>query len=93
MIRKIINRSNRGGKNRSVSITQQRIGKYTYLYKSVTLWNEELKRWDCVKSRSIGKIDSLTGKPMYKKEYLEELAAAGKSVARMKVWQPWEKKS
>jgi hypothetical protein len=67
------------------SITKQRIGKYTYLDLSESYWNSEKQRPDNNKTR-IGKIDLLTGKPVYKQEYLDKLVAEGKSTEGMMLW-------
>ena len=67
------------------SITRQRVGKYTYLYESVSFWDAEKKRPDNNKTR-IGKIDFLTGEPVYSQGYLDKLASEGKSVSGMRLW-------
>ena len=67
------------------SITRQNIGKYTYLYESVSYWDPVKKRPDNDKVR-IGKIDLLTGEPVYKQEYLDRLAAAGVPTDGMRLW-------
>ena len=67
------------------SITTQRIGKYTYLNLSESFWDAEKKRPDNKKVR-IGKIDGLTGEPVYKKEYLDSLVADGKPIDGMRLW-------
>ncbi|MDR0287124.1 MAG: IS1634 family transposase [Clostridiales bacterium] len=67
------------------SITKQRIGKHTYLYESESFWDSKNKRPDN-KKISIGKIDLLTGEPMYKKEYLNRLSSKGESIIGMEVW-------
>ena len=67
------------------SITKQRIGKYTYLDESVSYWDAENKRPDNKKTR-IGKVDLLTGEPVYKQEYLDRLVSEGKSIEGLKVW-------
>jgi transposase len=68
-----------------VSITRQNVGRYTYLYESESYWDKEKKRPDNKKTL-IGKIDLLTGDPVYKQEYLDKLASAGESIADMKLW-------
>jgi len=67
------------------SITSQRVGKYTYLYESVSYWDCLKKRPDNHKTR-IGKIDLMTGEPVYVQEYLDRLASSGKSVDGLGVW-------
>ena len=67
------------------SITKQRVGKYTYLYVSESYWDSERKRPDNNKT-CIGKIDLLTGEPVYTQEYLNKLAAGGVSIERMRLW-------
>ena len=69
------------------SITQQRVGKYTYLYESESFWDSVKKRPDNSKVR-IGKIDLLTGEPVYVREYLDKLVMQGESIEGMK---PWDK--
>ena len=66
------------------SITLQRVGKYTYLYESVSYWDCLKKRPDNHKTR-IGKIDLSTGEPVYTQEYLDRLASDGKSVGGLGV--------
>jgi transposase len=67
------------------SITKQRVGKYTYLYESESFWDTEKKRPDNKKTR-IGKIDVLTGMPVYTQEYLDKIASTGQSTANMRLW-------
>jgi hypothetical protein len=67
------------------SITKQRVGKYTYLYESESFWDAKKKRPDNKKTR-IGKIDVLTGKPVYTQEYLDKLASIGQPTANMRLW-------
>ena len=67
------------------SVTKQRVGKYTYLYESESYWDAEKKRPDNKKT-CIGKIDLLTGEPVYTKEYLARLASTGKLVNGMRLW-------
>ena len=67
------------------SITKQSVGKYTYLYESESYWDPVKKRPDNNKVR-IGKIDLLTGMPVYDQEYLDKLASLGKSVEGMRTW-------
>ena len=66
------------------SITKQKLGKYTYLYESESFWDKKNKRPD--KKVKIGKIDLLSGEPVYKQDYLDKLAASGKSIAGMRLW-------
>ncbi len=56
-------------------ISRQNIGKYTYLYESVSFRDQNGRPRN--KKVSIGKIDPVTGMPVFKKEYLERMAAAG----------------
>ena len=56
-------------------ISRQNVGKYTYLYESVSFRDQNGRPRN--KKVSIGKIDPVTGKPVFKKEYLERMAAAG----------------
>jgi transposase len=67
------------------SVTKQRVGKYTYLYESESYWDAQKKRPDNKKTR-IGKIDLLTGEPVYTKEYLAKLVSIGESVVGMRLW-------
>jgi len=67
------------------SITSQRVGKYTYLYESVSHWDSVKKRPDNRKTL-IGKIDLSTGEPVYTREHIDGLAAAGRPVEGMRVW-------
>jgi len=63
------------------SIVRQKVGDKIYLYESVSYRNEERKPRN--KRKSIGKIDSITGRPVYKPEYLDRMAAAGRPIAVM----------
>ena len=56
-------------------ISRQNVGKYTYLYESVSFRDQNGRPRN--KKVSIGKIDPVTGMPVFKKEYLERMAAAG----------------
>ena len=67
------------------SITKQNIGKYTYIYESESYWDTTNKRPDNNKTR-IGKIDLLTGEPVYVQEYLDKLAAQGKPTEGLRLW-------
>ena len=69
------------------SITRQRVGKYTYLYESKSFWDPLKKYPDNDKVR-IGKIDLLTGEPVYARDYLDKLVSQGESVEGM---MPWDK--
>ena len=69
------------------SITRWRVGKYTYLNESVLFWDPVTKHPDSHKTR-IGKIDRLTGEPVYLQEYLDKLTAAGHSVEGTRVRKP-----
>ncbi len=60
------------------SIVKQRVGKYIYLYESFSFRNSEGEPRN--KRVSIGKIDPATGKPVYKPEYIERMAAQGTPV-------------
>ena len=60
------------------SITRQHVGKYTYLYESVS-FRDELGRPRNKKTK-IGKLDLKTGLPVYLPEYLERMAAQGTPV-------------
>lgn len=56
-------------------ITKQRIGNQTYLYESVSFRDKDGKPRN--KKTSVGKIDPLTGIPIYKQEYLDKMMAMG----------------
>ncbi len=56
-------------------ISRQNVGKYTYLYESASFRDQNGRPRN--KKVSIGKIDPVTGMPVFKKEYLERMAAAG----------------
>jgi len=68
------------------SITRQRQGKYVYLDESESFWDRDKKKPRNRKTR-IGKIDLLSGEPVYKKEYIDRLAAEGKDVGGMRLWE------
>jgi hypothetical protein len=59
-------------------ITKQRIGRRCYLYESVSF------RDSCGRPRNkktpIGKIDPITGRVIYKQNYLDRMADAGTPV-------------
>jgi transposase len=57
------------------SIVRQKVGDRVYLYESVSYRNKDGKPRN--KRTPIGKIDPVTGRPIYKPEYLERMAAAG----------------
>ena len=56
-------------------IAKQKVGKHIYLNECVAYRNEDGQPRN--KRKPIGKIDLITGKPVYKQEYLERMAAAG----------------
>jgi len=60
------------------SITKQRVGKYTYLYESVS-FRDELGRPRNKKTK-IGKVDPKTGRDIYTPEYVERMAQEGVSL-------------
>ena len=68
-----------------MSVTSQKVGKYTYLYESNSYWDKIKKRPDNDKV-AIGKIDLHTGEPVYKQEYLDRMAASGESIKGMRLW-------
>ena len=57
------------------SIVKQKVGDKTYLYESVSYRNAQGKPRN--KRKPIGKIDSVTGRAVYKPEYLDRMAASG----------------
>ena len=57
------------------SIVRQKVGKYTYLYESISYRNEEGKPRN--HRVSVGKIDPKTGLPVYKQEYIDRMKAKG----------------
>ncbi len=59
-------------------ITRQKVGKHIYLYECVAYRNEDGEPRN--KRKIIGKIDPLSGNPVYKLEYLERMAAAGRPI-------------
>jgi len=67
------------------SITRQNIGKYTYLYESESYWDPDKKRPDNKKER-IGKIDLVSGKPVYTQGYLDKLTLQGIPIDGMALW-------
>ena len=60
------------------SISRQRIGKHTYLYESVSFRDINGKPRNT--KTVIGKIDPVTGRVIYKQDYLDRMAAAGSPV-------------
>ena len=60
------------------SIVRQKVGDKIYLYESVSYRNEEGKPRN--KRTSIGKIDKVTGQPVYKPAYLDRMADAGQPI-------------
>ena len=54
------------------SITKQRVGKYTYLYESVSFRDEQGRPRN--KKTKIGKLDLITGEPIYTEEYLSRVS-------------------
>lgn len=60
------------------SIVRQKVGKHVYLYESVSYRNSEGKPRN--KRYPVGKIDPVTGKAVYKPEYLERMAGEEKPV-------------
>ena len=60
------------------SIVQVKVGKYTYLYESVSYRDENGKPRN--NRKLIGKIDPNTGKYVFKPEYLERMVAKGDPV-------------
>ncbi len=56
-------------------ILRQNVGKYTYLYESMSFRDQNGRQRN--KKISIGKIDPVTGMPVFKKEYLGRMVAAG----------------
>ncbi|MCX6055030.1 MAG: hypothetical protein NTZ74_08980 [Chloroflexi bacterium] len=59
-------------------ITKQRIGKRTYLYEPVSFRDSNGKPRN--KKTPIGKMDPITGRVLYKQDYLDRMAAAGTPV-------------
>lgn len=70
------------GVNVLACITKQRVGKYVYLYESVSYLNAEKK----VRNRKtrIGKIDVSTGNPVFDEEYINRLKTEGKKLPDVK---------
>ena len=61
------------------SIIKQKVGNNTYLYESVSFRNDDgLPR---NKRTLIGKIEASSGRPVYKPEYLDRMAACGHPIA------------
>ena len=57
------------------SVTRQQIGKRVYLYESESYRDEQGRPRN--KKTSIGKIDPVTGRKVYKQDYLDRMAATG----------------
>lgn len=57
------------------SIVSVKVGKHTYLYESTSFRNENGEPRN--KRESVGKVDPITGKQIYKQEYLDRMAAEG----------------
>ena len=60
------------------SIVKQKVGNNTYLYESVSYRNEDGRPRN--KRTLVGKIETGTGRPLYKPEYLDRMAACGRPV-------------
>ena len=60
------------------SIIQQKVGKHTYLYESVSFRNEDGEPRN--KRTPIGKLDVVSGRPIYKPEYLERMISEGSPI-------------
>jgi transposase len=60
------------------SIVRQKVGNKIYLYESVSFRNTEGKPRN--KRKPIGKLDPVSGNPVYKPEYLEKMADNGMPV-------------
>ena len=58
------------------SIIKNKVGKYTYIYKSESYRDENGKPQ--TKKTPIGKVDSNTGAIVYRPEYLEQIRESGK---------------
>jgi len=61
------------------SIVRQKVGNTIYLYESISFRNEDGQPRN--KRALIGKIEAATGRPLYKPEYLERMAACGRPIA------------
>ncbi len=57
------------------SIVRQKVGKHTYLYESISYRDADGKPRN--KRQPIGKLDPVTGEPIYKPEYLERMRNEG----------------
>lgn len=64
------------------SITMQRVGKYTYLYESVSFRDEFGRPRN--KKTKIGKVDPKTGRTIYTPEYMERAAREGILISEQK---------
>ena len=58
------------------SIVQVKVGKYTYLYESKSYRNENGEPRN--KRELVGKVEPVTGRHIYKQEYLDRMAAGGR---------------
>ena len=65
------------------SLVTQKVGNYTYLYESMSYRNSEGKPRN--KRTTVGKIDPITGRHIYKPEYLERMVAEGRPVKTTQV--------
>ena len=65
------------------SIVRKKIGHQTYLYESESYRNEEGKPRN--KRKYVGKIDPVTGNPIYKSEYLKQVSEKGKPIESLSV--------
>jgi transposase len=61
------------------SIVRQKVGKHVYLYESISYRDAKGKPRN--KRYPVGKIDPVTGNPIYKPEYLERMAGTGRPVS------------
>ena len=68
------------------SIVRQKVGGKVYLYESISYRNKDGKPRNT--RRPIGKIDPVTGQPVYKPEYLDRMAADGRPIIAMPVTFP-----
>ncbi len=60
------------------SITRQTVGKYTYLYESVSFRDDHGRPRN--RKMAIGKVDPVTGNPIFKPAYIARMAAAATPV-------------
>ena len=61
-----------------VSIVRVKVGKYTYLYESESYRNKNGESRN--HRKIIGKIDPVTGRYIFKQDYLDRMASAGNPV-------------